>query len=184
MYIKSDNSLYGWGQNDYGQLGNGIIEDKKPSSDIYNPVKIMDSVKSVSIQFDYTLVLTTDGNVWGWGQNRQGNINPGNYDYNTSLIGDPHPTPEIIWKSKKNYTLKDISLSLKKSVININEQIPLLLDLNPSDSNIDSIEWISDNENIATVSNRGIVTGHSNGNTNINVIVKAGKNEYRNLCAK
>lgn len=179
MYIKSDNSLYGWGQNDYGQLGNGIIEDKKPSSDIYNPVKIMDSVKSVSIQFDYTLVLTTDGNVWGWGQNRQGNINPGNYDYNTSLIGDPHPTPEIIWKSKKNYTLKDISLSLKKSVININEQIPLLLDLNPSDSNIDSIEWISDNENIATVSNRGIVTGHSNGNTNINVIVKAGKNEYK-----
>lgn len=179
MYIKSDNSLHGWGRNDYGQLGNGVIEDKKPSSDIYNPVKIMDNVKSVSIQFDYTLALTTDGNVWGWGQNRQGNINPENYDYNTSLIGDPRPTPEIIWKSKENYTLKDISLSLNKNVISINEQIPLLLELNPHDTNIDSIEWISDDENVAIVSNRGIVTGRSNGNTNINVIVKAGKNEYK-----
>ncbi|MDR0287552.1 MAG: hypothetical protein LBI03_07615 [Clostridiales bacterium] len=53
--IKSDDSLWEW-----GQLGNGTGESPIP-------VKIMDSVVSVSTDDDYILALKSDGSLWVWG---------------------------------------------------------------------------------------------------------------------
>lgn len=59
--IKTDGSLWMWGANGYGQLGDGTNEDKA------TPVKIMDGVASVSLGAETTAAIKKDGSLWTWG---------------------------------------------------------------------------------------------------------------------
>lgn len=59
-YVTSDGSLYMWGYNSYGQLGDGT---KEPCVE---PKKMMGDVISVSIDVDHTVALKKDGSVWEW----------------------------------------------------------------------------------------------------------------------
>ena len=59
--IKNDNSLWAWGIN-LGKYGNG----SKTGSTV--PVKIMDGVDMVATEANYTLIIKTDGSLWGTGQ--------------------------------------------------------------------------------------------------------------------
>ena len=61
--ISTDGNLWDWGGNINGQLGDGTTINRN------TPVKIMDSVASVSVGFDHTLAIKTDGSLWGWGGN-------------------------------------------------------------------------------------------------------------------
>ena len=62
MAIKSDGSLWAWGINGNGQLGDGTTEDR------HTPVKIMDGVVQVSAGYNHTLAVKSDGSLWEWGQ--------------------------------------------------------------------------------------------------------------------
>jgi len=61
--ILSDGSLWGWGINEHGQLGDGTRENR------YTPVWIMNDVKAVSKRCTHTMAITTDGGLWAWGGN-------------------------------------------------------------------------------------------------------------------
>jgi len=63
MAIKSDGSLWAWGNNEFGQLGDGTAETR-PS-----PVKIMDDVAYVSAGPAHSAAITADGTLWTWGRN-------------------------------------------------------------------------------------------------------------------
>jgi len=63
LAIKNDGSLWAWGYNGYGQLGDGTTIDK------LTPVKVMDNVVSVSAGYFHTLAIKTDGSLWAWGDN-------------------------------------------------------------------------------------------------------------------
>jgi len=72
MAIRSDGSLWGWGNNDNGWLGAGLIRNQ------LEPVHIRDNVAAVvSSDFDTTLVLDTGGNLYVWGNNRWGQVGNG-----------------------------------------------------------------------------------------------------------
>lgn len=59
--ITNDGILYGWGSNQYGQIGDGTTEGKS------FPVKIMKNVINVWSSNYITLAMTSDGSLWGWG---------------------------------------------------------------------------------------------------------------------
>lgn len=61
--IKADGSLWAWGSNTFGQLGDGTNDDKN------TPVKIMDNVSAVSAGGFHTMAIKTDGSLWAWGRN-------------------------------------------------------------------------------------------------------------------
>jgi len=71
MVIKSDASLWAWGTNWGGHLGDGTTVDR------HDPVKIMDDVIQVAAGNAVTAALKGDGCLWTWGLNYMGEIGDG-----------------------------------------------------------------------------------------------------------
>ena len=69
--ISGNGSLYMWGNNDCGQLGDGTKTDR----DI--PVKIMDNVVSVSVGRYASGAITKDRSLYMWGYNAWGQLGNG-----------------------------------------------------------------------------------------------------------
>ena len=69
--ITKDGSLYMWGENYRGKLGDGTTEDR------YTPVKIMDNVASVSLKSYHSGAITKDGSLYMWGENDSGELGDG-----------------------------------------------------------------------------------------------------------
>ena len=65
--ITNDGSLYTWGNNEYGQLGYGNIENAPLPIDNRYPHKIMNNVRSVSLGYDFSAAVTNDGILYIWG---------------------------------------------------------------------------------------------------------------------
>lgn len=66
--IKTDGSLWMWGDNRLGQLGNGTLTDSSV------PIKVMDDVVDVSIGGWMTAAVKSDGSLWTWGANHYGHL--------------------------------------------------------------------------------------------------------------
>jgi hypothetical protein len=62
--VREDGSLWIWGHNDQGQLGNG---EKSHSPTNYPPVKVLDYVVSAGIDDTTTLAVTETGGLYGLG---------------------------------------------------------------------------------------------------------------------
>ena len=62
--IKTDGTLWTWGYNSYGQLGNMMFDDK--SSPI-TPSNSSTTWKQVSAGDNHTAAIKTDGTLWVWG---------------------------------------------------------------------------------------------------------------------
>jgi hypothetical protein len=64
--LRYNGTVWGWGDNTYGQLGHGVIggQDFVPK-----PVTGLRNVVAISSAYRYAYALTSDGKVWGWGDN-------------------------------------------------------------------------------------------------------------------
>ena len=72
--IKEDGTLWTWGYNAFGALGNGIdfaVRGKEYVVDS-KPYNILDDVKSVSLGDSWGMAVKNDGSLWVWGLNRYG----------------------------------------------------------------------------------------------------------------
>jgi len=74
LAVTKYGSLWAWGWNRHGQLGDGATENK-PS-----PVKIMDGVTAASAGYGHSLAVRSDGSLWGWGSNEYGQLGDGTWD--------------------------------------------------------------------------------------------------------
>jgi alpha-tubulin suppressor-like RCC1 family protein len=68
--LKSDGSIWSWGNNSSGQLGNGSLSSALSAKQTVN----MSSMISISAGGSFGLGLKSDGTVWGWGQNTMGQL--------------------------------------------------------------------------------------------------------------
>lgn len=71
-YIDDQSDLWGYGSNEYGQLGNGMVLE--PGETTGAPVKIASGVVSVdcSVNGYFCIYLTADGELYGMGSNMLG----------------------------------------------------------------------------------------------------------------
>ena len=83
--IKTDGTLWTWGDNFGGQLGNGTTINN------YTPTQIGNSTnwKSVSSGYDFNIAVKTDGTLWSWGMNNYGELGNGTtiQNYTPNQIG-------------------------------------------------------------------------------------------------
>ena len=70
LAIKAEGTLWGWGNNDYGQLGNGTLISASA------PVQIgtLNGWKSVSAGSAHSIAIRTTGSLWAWGFNGNGQL--------------------------------------------------------------------------------------------------------------
>ncbi|MDR3278134.1 MAG: hypothetical protein LBT12_05115 [Oscillospiraceae bacterium] len=66
--IKEDGTLWVWGNNDRGQVGDGSRTAR------LQPVFVLTSVAAVAAGGSHTLALKTDGSLWAWGSNAYGQL--------------------------------------------------------------------------------------------------------------
>lgn len=77
MGINEDESLWAWGNNEYGQLGDGTTKESTVQ------VKVLDYVEEVSVGYNFTVAIATKGSLWTWGCNKEGQLGDGTTKDNT-----------------------------------------------------------------------------------------------------
>ena len=80
LAIDENGTLWAWGNNFYGQLGDGTKTDKN------TPVKIKEGTTFISIdaRFRSSSAIDENGNLWTWGYNRYGQLGD-NTDINRTV---------------------------------------------------------------------------------------------------
>jgi len=72
--IKTDGSLWLWGNNKYGQLGNNSGGTGVNSSSPVQTVAGGNNWIKVDCGWGFTMAIKTDGTLWGWGKNTSGQL--------------------------------------------------------------------------------------------------------------
>jgi len=74
LAIRDDGTLWGWGSNAYGQLGDGTRIDRDA------PVQIGtdDTWSHAYAGYFHSFGIKNDGTLWGWGRNNVGQLGQGN----------------------------------------------------------------------------------------------------------
>ena len=88
LALSADGTVYAWGRNEYGQLGNGVTATNSPI-----PVAVKTAgtpmngktIMQVAAGATHSLALATDGTIYAWGKNEYGQLG------NDSTINSPVP---------------------------------------------------------------------------------------------
>ena len=75
MMIGSDEELYTWGDNYYGQLGDSTTTNKKTPTKITLASNV--KVKQVDSGENFTIALGSNGELYSWGRNQYGELGDG-----------------------------------------------------------------------------------------------------------
>lgn len=73
LAVKRDGSLWAWGANDSGQLGDQLEQRRTQRV----PVQIGSGFAQVSVYGQHSLALKRDGSLWGWGDSHEGQLGAG-----------------------------------------------------------------------------------------------------------
>jgi alpha-tubulin suppressor-like RCC1 family protein len=84
LAVKSDGTVWAWGMNQGGQLGNGTVNTTS-GPQVLSPVQVNDSqagghihdALQVSCGYTYGVALATNGTVWTWGTGPNGELGNG-----------------------------------------------------------------------------------------------------------
>src|SRR5579872_3960370 len=84
LAVKSDGTIWAWGMNQFGQMGNGTI-NPSPGPQVSVPVEVSNSWAGGTINhplqvtcgYQFGAALTTNGTVWTWGTGSHGELGNG-----------------------------------------------------------------------------------------------------------
>ena len=78
--IKTDGSIWAWGDNTHGQLGNGTTEDRDTPSRT-----VLGSWSAIAAD-NHTVAIKSDGTLWAWGYNTKGQLGDGSTSNKSSPV--------------------------------------------------------------------------------------------------
>ena len=76
LAVKRNGSVWGWGDNTSGQLGNGTTADRAIPFPISSPAEFTDVVR-VAAGPTHSLAISAQGKIFGWGDNGTGQLGNG-----------------------------------------------------------------------------------------------------------
>ena len=90
---RTDGTLWGWGNNNQGQLGANIVVGSGNSSPVQVPGTNWSTFETSG---SATVAIKTDGTLWSWGANDTGRLGHNNNTYYSS----PKQIPGTSWNGK------------------------------------------------------------------------------------
>lgn len=76
LVIKEDGTVWAWGMNNRGQLGDGTNEDRSVPVQVLGPEGegYLNNIKEIDAGHQHSLALKKDGTLWSWGGNWTGQL--------------------------------------------------------------------------------------------------------------
>ncbi|MCS6778048.1 MAG: dockerin type I domain-containing protein [Chloroherpetonaceae bacterium] len=86
--LRSDGTVWAWGDNEYGQLGNNTTTNRTTPVQVRGPnnTGFLTNVVAVSASLFHTVALRADGTVWTWGSNSHGQLGDGTTTNRTTPV--------------------------------------------------------------------------------------------------
>jgi len=148
--IRTDGSLWAWGSNSFGNLGDGTTSFRA------TPIRIgveYDWVRVAAGQ-GHTVASKFDGSLWTWGANTAGQLGDG-------IDGhfDSNPIPIVIYATNMHLDRADITMAI--------DSTETLTAIGHHNHTMRTVTWESSNPAVASVNNNGVVTALAPGTTTI-----------------
>jgi alpha-tubulin suppressor-like RCC1 family protein len=87
LVLRNDGTMWSWGANDSGQLGDGTTDTRTAPVPVSAP-STMTGVTAVAAGGAHSLALTSGGALWAWGDNSGGQVGDG--------TTEPRPVPVLV----------------------------------------------------------------------------------------
>lgn len=117
-YIDTNHTLWTFGSNYAGALGNGKQSPSMTSPPEMTPTKVLDNVYSVSIGFHTTYAIKKDGSLWVWVENNNGELGFKGGNDSNAAYAYPVPIQTVPYKLMDNVAAVchdvDASAAIKK----------------------------------------------------------------------
>lgn len=104
MALRSDGTVWCWGKGANGRLGNGSSSNR--SSPVQASATGFSNTIAIAAGYEHSMAITSDGSVWTWGRNNNGQLGLSDYqdrDRPTRIPGfnvfNRLPTVAITWPS-------------------------------------------------------------------------------------
>ena len=81
LAVKGDGTVWAWGHNEYGELGNGTLTTSDTPVQVLGPggSGYLTGMVAVAGAVYHSLALKSDGTVWAWGNNAYGELGNGTF---------------------------------------------------------------------------------------------------------
>jgi len=86
LVVTTDGTVYSWGHNASGQLGDGTNNDRPQPAQVSG----LHDVRAVAAGDTFSMALEADGSVFTWGNNQSGELGDGKAPTN-------HASPAVVW---------------------------------------------------------------------------------------
>lgn len=83
LIVSADGSVWSWGSNVYGQLGDGTMVSRGEAAPV---IALGRSVVAVAAGYSHSAALKGDGTVWTWGYNADGELGDGTTSTKTAPV--------------------------------------------------------------------------------------------------
>lgn len=147
LFIDLENTLWGIGNDYYGQLGD-VTENR------YEPIKLMENVVCASSSTFHCLALKDDGSLWSWGMYRSG-IPGDSIDYeNQERYGPEKIMDEVIYAVavrdggyaiKSDHSLWEWGMA-STSLVKVMDDVQFVQDGMAIKTNNDLVTWSYDED--------------------------------------
>ena len=91
LALGSDGNLYAWGYNHFGELGNGDTASSSTLVKVSMPAGVT-AWTAIAAGDSFNLAIGSDGNVYAWGANSQGQLGNGTTNNSTTPVEVSLPT--------------------------------------------------------------------------------------------
>jgi alpha-tubulin suppressor-like RCC1 family protein len=74
--LKGDGTVWAWGANYYGQLGDNTTSNRLIPVQVLGPggIGYLSNITAIAAGYNHNLALSSDGTLWAWGQNYYGQL--------------------------------------------------------------------------------------------------------------